>query len=496
MTRIIKRALLRFVTSMAALVFFIGAVTAQELTGVDVARWQVIASRSEAAVDNSETTNQALEVLRGEIVTFRAQFDAARGINAARIASLREQLALLTPDATTSEGEAAPEAADIAFKRKDLEEQLAKLLVPVQVADSAFTRADGLINEIDTILRERQTDALFEVIESPLNPAHWPEAMDTLRAAISKLWVGFSPEEAEAQRQKLRGNAPIILFAVLAGLILIIRGRVWASMIVGRIRRAKARGLGIWRFVISLLRIGFPLIGLALLVYAARTTGYFGNRGGELLLIIPVLGGAMLGFRWVADQVFAREAEEALLDLSDKDRTQARFLVSCITLTLIIDLLLQRVVELNDDATLTLTVVSFPFKVLISFFLFRIGRLLRHFGTEVDENEDEDLTRASTLALLVRGLGTLTIVVAIAAPLLQAAGYFNASDFLLRPTVLTLVILGLVLALQRFAADIYGAITGQGVAARDALMPIFMGLGLLILAMPVLALIWGRGSRI
>ena len=47
------------------------------------------------------------------------------------------------------------------------------------------------------------------------------------------------------------------------------------------------------------------------------------------------------------------------------------------------------------------------------------------------------------------------------------------------------------MALQRFSADVYGAITGQGIAAREALMPLFFGLILLLLAMPVLALVWG-----
>jgi len=86
-------------------------------------------------------------------------------------------------------------------------------------------------------------------------------------------------------------------------------------------------------------------------------------------------------------------------------------------------------------------------------------------------------------------LGAMAI--GILAPLLFAFGYEDLSDAILRPYVTTLVVLGLVMALQRFAADVYGAITGQGVAAREALMPVFFGLILLILAMPVLALLWG-----
>jgi potassium efflux system protein len=120
-----------------------------------------------------------------------------------------------------------------------------------------------------------------------------------------------------------------------------------------------------------------------------------------------------------------------------------------------------------------------------------LGRLLRRFGAEPDTEDNEETARASTLGRLIRSVGTVTIAVAIAAPLSQAAGYMNASTSMLFPTVLTLVILGLVLTLQRFSADVYGAITGQGKQARDALLPIFFGMVLLLCALPVLALVWG-----
>ena len=72
-----------------------------------------------------------------------------------------------------------------------------------------------------------------------------------------------------------------------------------------------------------------------------------------------------------------------------------------------------------------------------------------------------------------------------------AAGYFKAVDALMPPYIMTLVILGFVLTLQRFMADVYGAITGQGDAARDALLPIGFGMLLFVLALVPLALIWG-----
>jgi len=199
----------------------------------------------------------------------------------------------------------------------------------------------------------------------------------------------------------------------------------------------------------------------------------------------------MLGFRWVAEQIFAREDEEALLELNASDRKRGRFLVSGMTVLLIAHILLVTIIELDSGSIMTKTTVTFPITLLLGYGLYRIGRLLRRIGGETVASEEGEVTRASTLGRLVRFLGTVAIVVAVAAPLLQAAGYYNAREALMRPTILTLVILGLVLALQRFAADVYGALSAQGKQAREALLPIFFGLVLLLLAMPVLALVWG-----
>jgi small-conductance mechanosensitive channel len=471
------------------LVFCSGAVFAQDLSGVDMEKWRALATRTETAVDDADTSADTLNELRAELAIYREQFNSARSVNATRIASLRDQItSLSTPSEETG---AAPEAAEVVTKRKELEEQLAALNAPVQVADSAYTSADGLVGEIDAELRNRQAEALLEVVGSPLNPVHWPAAIDELRTSISKLWVDVGSDQSEERSAILKHNLPVILLATVAGLILIVRGRRWSKMIVERLRELTARGLGVWRFVISLLRIVFPLIGISLLAYAARLSGFLGDRGDQLIVFIPILGASMLGFRWVAEQVFAREEDDALINLSKKERAQARFFVGCITVLLVMSTILQRIIELEGGSTLTKTIVSFPFTVLIAHGLFMVGRLLRRFGAEPDDHDEDGSPRANTLGRLIRSIGTITIAVAIAAPLSQAAGYMNASSSMLFPTVLTLVILGLVLTLQRFSADVYGAITGQGEQARDALLPIFFGMLLLLGALPVLALVWG-----
>ncbi|MGR3474866.1 MAG: mechanosensitive ion channel family protein, partial [Sulfitobacter sp.] len=253
-----------------------------------------------------------------------------------------------------------------------------------------------------------------------------------------------------------------------------------------------ARGFGIWRFVVSLLRIILPTVGLVLLAMAILATDWLGPRGSALVQLLPVIGGAMLGVRWVAERVFSRDEDEALILLPRPERKAVRFYVSIITVTVILGAIIRAIFEGQQPAETTEAVLRLPVMLLSAFALFRIGRILHGHSDPVPEDTPaSEEPRVSTLSRVVRGLGLGAMIVAVVAPLLLISGYYNAAVSLLPPYVTTLVLLGLVMTLQRFLADVYGAMTGQGVQARDALMPVFFGLILLLLSLPVMALAWG-----
>ena len=474
---------------LVALWMSVVAAVAQGTDGADYERWQTLANRAEVSIENREGTNEYFETLRSSVVDFRAEFENAQGTNSARIATLREQIAALGP---APEGEnAVPESPDVAAQREELTAQLNTLLAPVNEAQAAFVRANAIINQIDQILRERQADELLQVTPSPLNPVHWEPALADLAAAAETIWTR-SPENADAQTwDNLRKNLPVVVVLAVLGTVLILRGRLWSGWIVARLQRLGARGIGIWRFFVSLLRIILPFTGLILLALAAISSDLFGSRGDEIILTLAVLGGVMLGVRWVADRVFSRDEDEALILLERPQRKQVRFYVGLITIMIVCSELIALVLEAGTPQPATKAVLTFPFFLVSSIALFHIGVILRGYTLEVTDESAPGETRVSSMSRVVGTLGTGAIVVSCVAPLLLAAGYFNAAEALLPPYIMTLVLLGLVMALQRFAADVYGAITGQGVAARDALMPVLIGSLLLILMLPFLALIWG-----
>ncbi|WP_370401550.1 DUF3772 domain-containing protein [Sulfitobacter sp. JB4-11] len=478
----------RICATLIALIWLSLAAGAQELSQADLTRWEGVAARADRAIANPDASEETLDTLRTQITAFREDFEAARSVNSVRIATLREQLAALN---ATAAGEGAEESEEFLQKRKDLTDQLSEALAPVQRAEAEFVRAEALVVEIDKQLRERQAAALLTVVPSPLNPANWQPAWNELVASMRALWFENPAHLATADGIPVPQSRIVSGVLALLGLILIFRGRRWSRLIVNRLQRFGARGFGIWRFIVSLFRIILPFAGLLLLALAAISTQQFGPKGNELLISLAFIGGIMLGVRWVSERVFARDDDEALLLLSAPKRARMRFYVVLITLMMALHALIILVLEANEAAMVSMAVFAFPFTVISSLALYRIGVMLRGYSDPEPVDETATELRASTLGRVVRGLGTGAVLVACVSPLLLAAGYFLATSALFGPYVMTLALLGLVMALQRFAADVYGAISGQGDRARDALVPVLIGLVLLVMLAPLLALVWG-----
>ena len=479
----------RLLAAIGLSVWLITAAVAQTESVIDFERWDSLGANAEKLVDDQSSDEETFAALRQSIAQYREEFNAARNQNAGRIDVLRKQIAAL---GAPPEGEAAePEPPSVTAQRDDLNAQLNILLAPAQRAEAAYARADGLIGEIDTILREQQTEKLLSVSPSPLNPANWTIAVkDTLRA-----FRGIAAETRRAVRiqtpQQRHDALPKSILLLTLGTMLILRGRRWATMIVNRLRLQGARGLSIWRFVVSLMRVLLPYLGLVAFTSAGLSSGLLGTRGEQVLSLLPVVGGFVLGFRWVSERVFSRDDDEALLAFTQDQRKRARFHIAVLTITIVLDVCLREMVALATPHPATQPLVAAPFLFVISFSLFNLGQVLRGYVDPSNDTVPAVEQRVSTLSRVLRWLGKGSIVVAVLAPILWLLGYFNAADVSQGPYVMTLALLGLVMALQRFSADVYGALTGQGEQARDALMPVLFGLVLLLLAMPLLALIWG-----
>ncbi len=448
--------------------------------------WENVARDAELTIyGDPDSTADDLEVLRSRLVAFRNEFSNQRGANAERIVSLRSQLDALGPAP-----EDGTEAEEIASTRSQLRAELEQFEAPVRVADAAFQRADGLISEIDRILRERQTRRLLSLGPSPVDPRNWPEAaQDILR--ITKDLVGKAVQSPVSGVSRFGDRLPLVVFLILVSLTFVIRGRRWAARAVDYMRRFGGRGSGVWSFLVSLFRIFLPLTGLYIFAYAIRLADVVNPIVEQFLIMLPVWGLGLLGFNWLAEQLFGRRNEEALICLEGDRRRSARFFILALSVLFV----LRGVIDLlfNAEGALpeTIAVLAFPIVVLMGFVLICIGVLLRG-ATEADDVDEGDEAKPKLgLPRIVRICGTFMIAVGIVAPIMSTIGYAEAGNALLFPTTLSFLLFGLVIVLQRFLVDVFGLVSGQGRAARDGLVAIFFSFVLVMAALPVTALIWG-----
>ena len=451
--------------------------------GPDYGVWEDTAERAEAAIESQRASTPVLEDLRAEIVGWRESFLSAQSINAPRIATLRTQIDALGP---VPENGSEPE--DIAARRAELTEQLARLRAPVLAAEEAHTRASGIVAEIDRIIRERQTDALLTRSHTPLNLALWPRAAQELAVAGGMI----STETAEAwadpaQREATLENLPVTLVLTAIGLVLILRGRRWANRLGGRLYDRWSRGKDVWGFLISLTQVAIPLAGIFVLTEAIFATGLVGLTGAEIVEVFPVWGGILLGARWLAGRLFPARLSEPPLAVQPERRAEARYYSTAMAFLIVAQGfigLLSQIADLSDE---TLVIVSFPVILLTALVLYRLGQFLT--GQMAIQNDDTTIPsyRDRAVRLLSKGAMLVAVVASVAA----AIGYTAAAKGLIYPYVLTLAMLSVVLILQKLVSDTYAFVTHAPDGQTDALIPVLIGFLLTVLALPVLALIWG-----
>lgn len=458
-----------------------GTALAQEAAAVDYAEWDRNATEAEATLAEGRASSQALEQLRARMVAWRTLFSGAQSANQTKIETVQSQIAALGP--VPAEG--ATEAPEIAARRGALNATLAQLQAPGLSAVEAYSRADGIIRQIDATIRARQADELLRLWPSPANPVNWPAGFAVLTQGSRTLWT----ETAEAwsnpaRRAQLRNNLPAILLYLAIAAVLLWRGPAFMERLTARLQRAAAMRL---RYVaaalVSIGQVIVPVAGMMLLVAAIGATGMTGLRSGALIAALPAAAFAFFAARWLGNWLFNSDLV-AERDRIIERRAEAMLLVLMIGLMAALEMFrLAFVTEVRPPLSQAArSVWAAPMAVALALFLFRLGQLMRRRPAgETPQFRDR----------LLRIAGTATVVASLLGPLLALIGYVAAANALIWPTAMSLGLIGLLLLLQRFATDIYLVVMRMGDEGRDTLVPVLIGLTLTLLSLPFFALIWG-----
>ncbi len=462
------------------------AASEQDQGPPDYAAWERTAKKAERQTQDRQTPDDALTTMRGYLVEWRATFQAAQNVNAARIATLRAQIDALGPP--PADGKLETEA--IALRRTELNDQLAQLQTPVIAADEAFRRADGLIKEIDRQLRERQADELLKVTPMPINPANWGIAVKALRDISAEIWNEVQTRWARPEvRADFTAYLPLALILFIIGLGLIWRGWSLGERLGNALSTLTPKHWHpVWGIFASLGQVALPVIGFVLIGVPIQFTGVLGPIGSHLAVSLAGLGVVIFGWAWLGQRIFPKdETEGMLLNLSPEKRAEGRFyslVLGALTgfQTLFTVMSVDKGIPVEARA-----ILSFPSLVLFSVVLLRIGRLLR----------DHARSRGAADALpsfrdrLIGLFGQAAVAIAVTGPILAAFGYAAAASALVYPAVFSLGLLGVLFVLLDVVDGLYALIVRRTGRPGDALVPTLIGFALSLACLPLFALIWG-----
>ena len=471
---------------------------------LDYEGWETLASRAEDVIEAARASTQSLEALRSQLSDWRQRFDAAQGLNTTTIKTVRDQLAAL--GAVPEDGSEPPE---IAKQRAELKRRLARLEAPAKTAELARNRADALISGIDAIIRKRQTEALLRLGPSPVNPVNLPEGVSALFGIANDVRQEVVSSWANAvARERFKGSLPVVLLLTLLGTVLLARGRRWCGRVSRRLLRDEA-GPGQWisAFAVSLGEFLLPFAGVHALVRAVRLSALTGPQGTLILDALLPAAFTLLLARWLAQRIFPRAEMRALpLNLDEDSRYSGRLYGALMGLVIAAFQFLQSLADSAGWSETARNVTLFPVMVLAGLLLLRLAGILvvhsRAHDTadaasgaasdaEPDADGEPDDATATFRDRLARWLARALMAVAVLAPVLAAVGYVAAAQALMLPTLLSLLLLGALLILQRILKEVYVLLSGNRTDAEDSLVPILGGFLLVLASLPVFALIWG-----
>lgn len=486
---------LRILVTLVSVAFLATTAIAQSDTEVMLSEWSATALRAEDILETKLASTPALETLRAELVVQRTQALELEALSKDRVAPLRAQLDAMGP--APEDGEI--EALELAARRSELNKALTLASIPLLVAQTGYSRSDGLIREINTIIRDRFSEKLVELGPSPVDPAFWPAAFADLKWYSDRLFGEVRDTFAQdASLTALKQKAPLALFIAFLGIWMLLGLRRGFSDVV---EKALALGgeVSLWQSTLAeLSRFLVPIAGAAALIFALKTSGLVGIWGTAVVDVLPLMALSLIAAPWLGRSIFGgRRIGGSIIGVSTKNSKVGYFFSVVLGIVYALGLLFEAISKQASFSPETQAVIWFPLIIVASFAFYRLSRIMRIGGSN-DEGKEADVdeeVHESTVFAFATMLARFIFVIAISAPVLAAIGYFAAARFLVFPTIVTFTFLAALLVLfELIRAFLDHWIEGEDHELRRdrvRLLPVFVAFVLMLAALPVLALIWG-----
>lgn len=474
---------------------------------------EVIATRASEMVTAREASTATLEVLRDELASLRAEARGMSGQARSAMQPFTAQMLTLGPPPDVG----ATEPHDVAVERAVIREMLAGLDSRARQADLTVTRLDGLVTDIDSLVRDRFAAQLATRGPTPLDIADWPGAVREI--AVSVVDVGaevvVSLRDPIGQRERAE-RLPLLGAAIVLALVL---GLWLRKRLIAILMKAAPENAGRGRRVavgamIAATRLLLPAASLGMIYFGLLFSGILGEKG-ETALGFAALGFALLiaaqGIAWA--YYSPSNPRFRLSRLDDASSLRAVWLSVGLGLALCLDAVLVRGGERLGFSADTLSVLNLAVLSWGGVMMWGLAGLVRPAREAVaapsidadsiaayDPTQDDEDPSSIGRRLMI--IGALAMrVAAVGAVLLSLTGYYAASRYVFFPTAMTLGLLAagmLVFIMIRDGVDAYlsGGLDADQ-PPREAtpgglrLLPILAGFLIILALIPQLALIWG-----
>ncbi len=466
-----------------------------QTNALPIEEWDQTAKFAVEQLADPETPSIDLEDLRADLSEQRtAALEVQDGLSA-RVQTLEAELTTLGEEPA----EGIAEAPEIAKRRADLNEQIAQAKVPLLEAQSAYERADGLIREIDDVVRGRLSAELTSLGPSPLNPRFWPRAAEDLTGAVETSYSTVRGTlDSEYLRAQWLGRIPFATLLLVVGLVLqfVVRprmsrasqadgpapdghhdfGRIAQSVVLNLVPAFAAIAI-----IIGLLQLDpgpDPTAGLGQMLFMAALT--------------------VLSAYWISKAVFSpKDPGHGIIPMTERQARGASRNARLMGLVLALMILVRFLSGQFSFDTATLSILLAPLFVLGGFFLARFSLSLR-YQEDLSDAEGDEGDAPQARAGIRDALSRIGLIVAVVAPVLALIGYLSAATALFAPTGYTLALLGAFVAIYARFRDALDAWlvsstdeTLRTYRSRFRAIPLILGLLLACLAVPLLALVWG-----
>lgn len=451
--------------------------------------WNRLAERAESVIEAAAASNPALEILRSDLVEWSRKITLVQSSLKAEIDLLNNRLEAL---GEPLEGE--DQRGDLAMLRSEIKSKLLEVERPYRIGENAVQHAQGLIDQIDAIISERNRTARATRGYTPLNPFNWFNSFayigDYLSSVGNKLIAVW---ERPAQREQFVQQLPIMLIWLVLGGLFMSVARPYVKNATNRFMPSseadKLRGGGFRTLVADVI---LPAIGILMWVVSIYSIGLIDSFGERFVLSIAFAGTIIFAGNWLAKSLFAGDGTALILScLGTSWSVSTRRTTKRLGWVLAIHTIILGIPLDTAEGQVQLYILAFPVLLATAFLLFRLCALISENLSAIASIE----AQRPYSDVVLTGITWLARIAAVVGALLAMIGYGAAGDYLIFPILYSIALLGAFFAFEAIISGLILEMNRRGgfeaSSVRTGLVRVIVGTCLVILTVPLLALAWG-----